>query len=409
MAKTVNLINNTRPPEVKIDGKPYQFKSLLELRFALLMEMQRIAGEIEQWQYEPTKIQFPGRKKRPHEYTPDFVTIAGEETTIYEGMAFLTTEYMSKFRCLKRLKISWKVVIIMDKPDTVVKRKQLYEKAVKNGLVDHIWYVGADFKKLGILDAASALCFAAGAEAASETEPATTPVPQFATNVVPDDTAEDSPEPAAPLAFQKIASIGKVKDYKRSLKGVDVSFKDLHFGDGHRELLDYWIDEKVKLRVTIEEYEQVRPREKPAEASLFESPEPGSQAAVAHIEEPAEPTYSAEPASGPNDETFMVALPDEYNAGIWIFLATDADGLWTASYLIKIPGAEFLSPASAPHATKVRALNWANGEIGVWLMNQVDYPHRAACEMAVNGQVSDWVATLLEPEAESLLEEPNEP
>lgn len=156
--KVKTLIQSQRPPAVEINGQSYQFKSLLELRFALLLENLRIAGEIEQWQYEPTTLTFPEYKTRPKIYIPDFVTIKGEETTIYEGLAYITPQYAAKFKRLKEMHGDWKVVIVMDKPDSDAKRKCKYARLTEKGTVDHIWYVGKDFQKLGILEVAKNLC-----------------------------------------------------------------------------------------------------------------------------------------------------------------------------------------------------------------------------------------------------------
>ena len=54
------------------------------------------------------------------------------------------------------------------------------------------------------------------------------------------------------LGFEKIAAEGKIKWYKRKDSGIEVSFKDLHYADGHRDLLDRLMDDEIEVRVTIE-------------------------------------------------------------------------------------------------------------------------------------------------------------
>ena len=54
-------------------------------------------------------------------------------------------------------------------------------------------------------------------------------------------------------AFAKMAADGKINSYSRATGGaIGVKFKDLFFSDGHRDLLDRWIDDETKVRVTIE-------------------------------------------------------------------------------------------------------------------------------------------------------------
>jgi len=56
------------------------------------------------------------------------------------------------------------------------------------------------------------------------------------------------------LTFEPIAAVGTIGSYTRSDsgKGLKVAFKELHYSDGHRDLLDRLMDDKIQVRVTIE-------------------------------------------------------------------------------------------------------------------------------------------------------------
>ncbi|MHC4712985.1 MAG: hypothetical protein ACYTAN_06900 [Planctomycetota bacterium] len=53
------------------------------------------------------------------------------------------------------------------------------------------------------------------------------------------------------LGFQEIAAEGKVVKYTREPGGLKLGFKDLHFGDGHRPIIDRIMDDDIRVRVTI--------------------------------------------------------------------------------------------------------------------------------------------------------------
>lgn len=56
---------------------------------------------------------------------------------------------------------------------------------------------------------------------------------------------------------KKIAAEGQVKSYTRNEKGVKVTFNDVLYSQGQVLLLDQWIDEHRKIRVTIEATEEL--------------------------------------------------------------------------------------------------------------------------------------------------------
>lgn len=60
-------------------------------------------------------------------------------------------------------------------------------------------------------------------------------------------------ETGGAMGFEKIAAEGFIKAYQRTEKGhVKVTFKDVLFSDGHRDLLDRIMDNEISVRVTIE-------------------------------------------------------------------------------------------------------------------------------------------------------------
>jgi len=145
-------VNARRPPKVLLKGREYQFRSYLELRFAVLM---RLLG----WpvNYEPVKIEFEGYAKKPFEWTPDFIVPGGSKdhdvTTVYECMAWLKPQYVLKAQRYRILNPGHKVVGVMSVRDNYKKdrlRIERYERAVHLGHIDHFWYARGDFRNMGV-------------------------------------------------------------------------------------------------------------------------------------------------------------------------------------------------------------------------------------------------------------------
>ena len=55
---------------------------------------------------------------------------------------------------------------------------------------------------------------------------------------------------------KKIAAEGTVKSYTRTPAGLKLAFKGVLFADGQRELIDAWMDESYRVRVTVEQVEE---------------------------------------------------------------------------------------------------------------------------------------------------------
>lgn len=70
------------------------------------------------------------------------------------------------------------------------------------------------------------------------------------------------------MASKKVAGVaaeGAVKSYTRTEKGIKVTFEDLLYSSGQVLMLDQWIDEHRKVRVTIDPTEELLtdPKEDP--------------------------------------------------------------------------------------------------------------------------------------------------
>lgn len=61
-----------RPEECMIDGRQFKFKSQIERKWALYLQILLELGAIDFWDYETTTFEFNERYRIKRQYTPDF-------------------------------------------------------------------------------------------------------------------------------------------------------------------------------------------------------------------------------------------------------------------------------------------------------------------------------------------------
>ena len=82
MAKIIRNFNN-EPQYVVIDGRQFHFRSKLEYRWALYLQLLKNAGEIQDWFFEETEFVFEGETRGAKVWLMDFDVLTTEDKWEY--------------------------------------------------------------------------------------------------------------------------------------------------------------------------------------------------------------------------------------------------------------------------------------------------------------------------------------
>ena len=72
LPRTIHYEWRNKPEHVFIDGREFNFKSKIEYKWALYLQMLLELGAIDFWGYETTTFEFDERHRKRRQYTPDF-------------------------------------------------------------------------------------------------------------------------------------------------------------------------------------------------------------------------------------------------------------------------------------------------------------------------------------------------
>ncbi len=151
----LNMDWNNQPQRAVINDIEYHFRSKLEYRYALLLELEKQNGasdkrnQVTSWLYEDkATCYFVFHEIRGATvYTADFaVWYADGHKEIHEVKGFLTGRDVTKFRRMQKHYPAENLVLVMMAKDN--KRVNRYRAALK--YIDRIRYVASDFRKAGI-------------------------------------------------------------------------------------------------------------------------------------------------------------------------------------------------------------------------------------------------------------------
>lgn len=136
-----------KPEWATIGGKTHYFRSKLEQRWALLLEIWKAGGTIEDWQYEPKTFWFEKIRRGVRSYKPDFlVTLPDGSTEWHECKGYIHQKDCTKFHRMAKYYPDEKMVLVMQ---TVTKKNmQKVNKAVARG--GRLIEGGKELRKLGL-------------------------------------------------------------------------------------------------------------------------------------------------------------------------------------------------------------------------------------------------------------------
>ena len=134
------------PQNVIIDGRHCKFKSKLEYRWALYLEMLKRHDYIIEWEYEPLTFYFPDEKTAPVQYTPDFRVTDCKEIYWQECKGMHDGSTNTKFRRMAEHNPD----IIMELVLMSLPKKTANRRRVANKYVRRIIDAGRIFRQCGI-------------------------------------------------------------------------------------------------------------------------------------------------------------------------------------------------------------------------------------------------------------------
>jgi hypothetical protein len=133
-----------------VEAFGYKFKSRIEYRWAKYLELLRVSGEVQTWQYEPETFLFKERHRKKGIYTPDFRVVWRDGTVeLQETKSSLRQKDVYRFRQFAMDYPSVRIVLVLPScPKRSVKQLILLDNAKK--YVADVIFCGPIFRKLGI-------------------------------------------------------------------------------------------------------------------------------------------------------------------------------------------------------------------------------------------------------------------
>lgn len=137
--------------------KGNDLKSDAELRFALLLDRLIELKQVASWKYEPEDFWFDDIRRGTVSYKPDFFVFWLNGDSVYYEIkdGKITSKDITKWKRVTKRNENMKLVLVWPAEPNPRKRNgkanrkwQLIEDGKK--YVDHVWYVNADYRKLGI-------------------------------------------------------------------------------------------------------------------------------------------------------------------------------------------------------------------------------------------------------------------
>jgi len=144
-----NRFHATRPEPIEIDGKVYQFKSLLEKQFALMLPFVYPGAR---WDYEPETFTLGTHKRGAETWKPDFVVWLDLKLVI-ECKGYLSSKAVTQARRLRENNPNLKIIFVARRPESGKSQKSQLLKKRWDRLkkhIDNVWYIAADLKTLGL-------------------------------------------------------------------------------------------------------------------------------------------------------------------------------------------------------------------------------------------------------------------
>jgi len=155
---------NNQITNARFEGRTYTFRSLLEYRWACVLEVLKRGGQIKDWSYEPFSFRFyppfipsdlSGKQFGVRKYLVDFkVTELDGSITWHETKGFLGDKDMTKLRCMHTYYPNeklWLIFQTLPKGKTPQQRNKLERIRRAEQFVQRVYEASHDFKRLGLL------------------------------------------------------------------------------------------------------------------------------------------------------------------------------------------------------------------------------------------------------------------
>lgn len=148
----VNYEWRNKPEVATIGGKTYKFKSQIERKYALYLQMLKDVGAIDDWEYEPKQFIFKERYRKKSVYTPDFLVkethYGHHEESYHEVKTSVRQTDVRRFRLMAADYPKVRMVLVL--PSGTKKVKEIINRDNAKKYVERIMYCDPEFRKFGI-------------------------------------------------------------------------------------------------------------------------------------------------------------------------------------------------------------------------------------------------------------------
>ena len=150
MENRVTSLWHNKPQHVWINGREFKFKSKVEYRWGLYLQLLKDLGAITAWDYEPKKFIFSERWRKRRTYVPDFFIKEDGEEFYQEVKTSMRQTDVTRFRCLRADFPEVKIVLVIFGPEHTRKANQNRLRSNARKYVERIVFANQLLRKFGI-------------------------------------------------------------------------------------------------------------------------------------------------------------------------------------------------------------------------------------------------------------------